>query len=432
MILEIAHPSAIRRNVAFSEAVYEGHSKVEDMECFLAKDEDEAEHFLKENKLTMLIDPNGNCLKRFKPVAVVDAILAKKNLGTTRDMAPITIALGPGFTAGQDCDAVVETMRGHKLGRVIHEGKAIANTGVPGMIGGYAAERVIHAPAAGILHNIAKITDIVEEGHIGLDTADADLAHTTLGLAHRSLKGAVKGGDLYQQRIIVRGDLRTGEGIACVQTDAEAAAGTVGGELAGIRGKIVGGVLSGDTALDGIATQLDGILALDTDIGVGERQALGDVDLGPYQVDAGDHLGDGVLHLDAGVHFDEVVVAVLVHQEFHGTGVDIAHFLGDLDRIIIELPALFRGDAKGRGELHHLLVPALHRTVTLKEMHHIAVLVSEDLHFDVLGLLQELFHKDVVIAEGLAGFVSYQLKVPGDLLGIVSPAHASSALRITG
>ena len=128
LILEIAHPSAIRRNVAFSEAVYEDHSKVEDMECFLAKDEDEAERFLKEDKLTMLIDPKGNCLKRFKPMAVVDAILAKKNLGTTRDMAPITIALGPGFTAGQDCDAVVETMRGHKLGRVIYEGKAIANT----------------------------------------------------------------------------------------------------------------------------------------------------------------------------------------------------------------------------------------------------------------------------------------------------------------
>ncbi|WP_294898327.1 selenium-dependent molybdenum cofactor biosynthesis protein YqeB [uncultured Eubacterium sp.] len=164
LILEIPHPSAIRRNVAFSEAVYEGRSQVEDMECFLAKDEDEAERFLKEDKLTMLIDPKGNCLKRFHPVAVVDAILAKKNLGTTRDMAPITIALGPGFTAGQDCDAVVETMRGHKLGRVIYEGKAIANTGVPGMIGGYAAERVIHAPAAGILHNISKITDIVEEG----------------------------------------------------------------------------------------------------------------------------------------------------------------------------------------------------------------------------------------------------------------------------
>ena len=154
LILEIAHPSAIRRNVAFSEAVYEGHSKVEDMECFLAKDEDEAERFLKEDKLTMLIDPNGNCLKRFKPVAVVDAILAKKNLGTTRDMAPITIALGPGFAAGQDCDAVVETMRGHKLGRVIHEGKAIANTGVPGRIGGYAAE--VPASLSGLLRGLIR------------------------------------------------------------------------------------------------------------------------------------------------------------------------------------------------------------------------------------------------------------------------------------
>lgn len=195
LILEIAHPSAIRRNVAFSEAVYEDHSKVEDMECFLAKDEDEAERFLKEDKLTMLIDPKGNCLKRFKPMAVVDAILAKKNLGTTRDMAPITIALGPGFTAGQDCDAVVETMRGHKLGRVIYEGKAIANTGVPGMIGGYAAERVIHAPAAGILHNIAKITDIVEEGQLiawieGDDGMRAEVPASLSGL----LRGLIREG----------------------------------------------------------------------------------------------------------------------------------------------------------------------------------------------------------------------------------------------
>ena len=187
--------SAIRRNVAFSEAVYEDHSKVEDMECFLAKDEDEAERFLKEDKLTMLIDPKGNCLKRFKPMAVVDAILAKKNLGTTRDMAPITIALGPGFTAGQDCDAVVETMRGHKLGRVIYEGKAIANTGVPGIIGGYAAERVIHAPVDGILHNIAKITDIVEEGQPiawieGADGMRAEVPASLSGL----LRGLIREG----------------------------------------------------------------------------------------------------------------------------------------------------------------------------------------------------------------------------------------------
>ena len=166
LILEIAHPSAIRRNVAFSEAVYEGHSKVEDMECFLAKDEDEAEHFLKENKLTMLIDPNGNCLKRFKPVAVVDAILAKKNLGTTRMMAPLTIGLGPGFTARVDVDYVVETQRGHNLARVIEKGTAAPNTGIPGMIAGYGKERVIHSPAAGMIHNYSEIGDIVEKDQI--------------------------------------------------------------------------------------------------------------------------------------------------------------------------------------------------------------------------------------------------------------------------
>ena len=166
LILEITHPSAIRRNVAFSEAVYEGHSKVEDMECFLAKDEDEAEHFLKENKLTMLIDPNGNCLKRFKPVAVVDAILAKKNLGTTRMMAPLTIGLGPGFTARVDVDYVVETQRGHNLARVIEKGTAAPNTGIPGMIAGYGKERVIHSPAAGMIHNYSEIGDIVEKDQI--------------------------------------------------------------------------------------------------------------------------------------------------------------------------------------------------------------------------------------------------------------------------
>lgn len=143
--------------------------------------------------------------------------------------------------------------------------------------------------------------DIVEEGHIGLDAADADLAHTTLGLAHRSLKGAVKGGDLYQQRVIVRGDLRTGEGVACVQADAEAAAGTVGGELAGIRGKVVGGVLGGDTALDGIAVLPDGLLVGNADIRGTEGIALRHQNLSLHQVHTCDHLSDSMLHLNTGI-----------------------------------------------------------------------------------------------------------------------------------
>jgi len=166
LILEIPNPSAIRRNVAFSEAVYQGKQTVEDVTCVLAKDLEEAKKLLDDGQLVMLIDPQGTCMEALKPLAVVDGILAKKNLGTHKGMAGITVALGPGFEAGKDVDAVVETMRGHTLGRVIYEGMAIKNTGVPGMIGGYTKERVIHSPAAGILKNVRKITDTVKRDEV--------------------------------------------------------------------------------------------------------------------------------------------------------------------------------------------------------------------------------------------------------------------------
>ena len=166
LILEAPAPSAIRRNVAFCEALYQGSQTVEDLTCHLAGSLDQAETFLREGKLTVLVDPLGASVSRLKPLAVVDAILAKKNLGTNRNMAPITIALGPGFIAGDDVDAVVETKRGHNLGRVLWEGCAAPNTGIPGVIGGYGRERVIHCPAPGILRNVKKITDLVSRGEI--------------------------------------------------------------------------------------------------------------------------------------------------------------------------------------------------------------------------------------------------------------------------
>jgi len=166
LILEVANPSAIRRNVAFCEAVYQGTQTVEDMTCHLAQTVEQAEAFLLEGKLTVLVDPMGEVIPRLKPLAVVDAILAKKNLGTNRSMAPITIALGPGFEAGRDVDAVIETKRGHNLGRVLWEGGAAPNTGIPGTIGGYGKERVIHCPAKGILWNVKKITDTVSKGDV--------------------------------------------------------------------------------------------------------------------------------------------------------------------------------------------------------------------------------------------------------------------------
>lgn len=164
LVLETRAPSAIRRNVAFSEAVYQGTQTVEGVSCVLADSPEQAARWLQEGKLPVLVDPMGASIPFFRPLAVVDAILAKRNLGTSREMAPITVALGPGFAAGVDVDAVVETKRGHSLGRVLYRGSAIPNTGIPGIIGGYSAERVIHSPAAGRLRTVSHITDMVKKG----------------------------------------------------------------------------------------------------------------------------------------------------------------------------------------------------------------------------------------------------------------------------
>ena len=178
LILEVPSPSAIRRNVAFCEAVYQGSQRVEDMTCYLAESVEQAEQFISQGKLCVLVDPMGESISRLKPLAVIDAILAKKNLGTNRNMAPITLALGPGFTAGEDVDAVIETKRGHNLGRVLWKGAAAPNTGIPGIIGGYGNARVIHSPAKGILRNVKKITDIVSKGEViaVVETEEGDVS----------------------------------------------------------------------------------------------------------------------------------------------------------------------------------------------------------------------------------------------------------------
>ncbi|MPN49840.1 hypothetical protein SDC9_197463 [bioreactor metagenome] len=114
----------------------------------------------------MIIDPSGKYIEKLKPLALVDAILAKKNLGTKKDMAPITIGLGPGFCAGEDVNIVIETMRGHDLGRIIEKGYAIANTGIPGSVKGVSKDRVIYSPSAGIISNMREIGDIVKKGEV--------------------------------------------------------------------------------------------------------------------------------------------------------------------------------------------------------------------------------------------------------------------------
>ena len=164
LVLEAEHPAAIRRQVSLCEAVYEGETTVEGLRAVRVESLEAAEAVWAENAVPVLVDPKGSCLKQARPAVLIDAIIAKKNLGTTREMAPLTIALGPGFAAGRDVDVVVETKRGHKLGRIIREGAAAPNSGVPGIIGGYGAERVIHAPEAGIFRNRHAIADLVTAG----------------------------------------------------------------------------------------------------------------------------------------------------------------------------------------------------------------------------------------------------------------------------
>ena len=166
LVLETETPSAIRRKVAFCEAVYEKEIEIEGIKARLVANDEEIQDCWDSDILPVMIDSRGKVIERLKPLAVVDGILAKQNFGTKRSMAPITIALGPGFSAPEDVDIVIETMRGHNLGRIIEEGRASENTGVPGIIAGFGIERVIYSDYSGVITNIEKIGNVVEKGDV--------------------------------------------------------------------------------------------------------------------------------------------------------------------------------------------------------------------------------------------------------------------------
>ena len=166
LVLETDSPAAIRRQVSFSEAVYDGTATVEGVtaERIASANRASVNHVLEGGRVPLLVDPEGSSIPLLKPDIVVDAIIAKKNMGTAKEMAPLVIGVGPGFTAGEDVDLVVESMRGHNLARIFTTGAALPNTGIPGNIGGFTKERVLHAEAAGYMKNIRKIGDIVKKG----------------------------------------------------------------------------------------------------------------------------------------------------------------------------------------------------------------------------------------------------------------------------
>lgn len=166
LVLEIESPTSIRREVCFSEAIYKGSVEVEEITAVLVKNIVEIYHAWANDYVPVIIDPEGLYIESFKPIAVVDSIIAKVNKGMNKDLAPITIGVGPGFEAGKDVGVVIESNRGHNLGRLIYEGFAEPNTSRPGNIGGYTSERVLHSPDDGVITLNYNIGDIVKTGDI--------------------------------------------------------------------------------------------------------------------------------------------------------------------------------------------------------------------------------------------------------------------------
>ena len=190
-LLEIAKPLAVRRTVCFSEAVYDGEKEVEGLWAKLIARPDEIHAAWKDEKIPVLVDPDSSQTRDFlKPDVVVDAILAKTNLGTKSDDAPLVIGLGPGFTAGREVHAVVETNRGHHLGRVIFKGEAEPDTGIPGEIGGYSVKRVLRTMKTGVFRSSKSIGDQVSKGNVVAVVDDSPVIAQISGI----IRGLIRDG----------------------------------------------------------------------------------------------------------------------------------------------------------------------------------------------------------------------------------------------
>jgi len=191
VVTELAKPTVIRRAVAFASAAYDGQVDVEGVEARLVSGIESVWPLLEQHIVPVLVDPEGTARSSLKPHVIVDARVAKRNLGVTLNDAPIVIGLGPGFSAGDDVHAVVETNRGHNLGRLILTGSAEPDTGVPGQVHGHARERVLWAPCAGRLRSEARIGQQVEETQVVAwveeQAVRASISGVLRGLAHDGL-----------------------------------------------------------------------------------------------------------------------------------------------------------------------------------------------------------------------------------------------------
>lgn len=203
MATELAQPTVLRRTVAFAEAVTLGQMTVEDVTARLANSLEDIQAILAGGFVPIVVDPGGSMLKQMQPTVLVEATLSKYNSGVTMLDTPIVIALGPGYEAGKDVHAVIETNRGHNLGRVYLQGCAEPDTGVPGTIGGFASERLLRAPCAGILYGVRQIGDHVQAGET---VAVVETNHVTILAA---ISGILRG--LVRDGIAVSAGMKVGD-----------------------------------------------------------------------------------------------------------------------------------------------------------------------------------------------------------------------------
>lgn len=201
LITEISHPLSVRRKVSFCEAVYDGETEVEAVKAVLVRGVEEAPTVWSRGEIPVLVDPACETKHFMRPEVLVDAIIAKKNLGTSVQNAPLVIAVGPGFEVGRDAHYGVETNRGHRLGRLLTSGSAEPNTGVPGPVMGITEDRILRAPADGVWENTLDIGDLVEPGNpIGEVAGHA---------VHAKIDGVVRG--LIRKGVQVRQGLKIGD-----------------------------------------------------------------------------------------------------------------------------------------------------------------------------------------------------------------------------
>lgn len=194
VMTELPQPLVVRRTVAFAEAVYDGEVQVEGIRARRVSSAAEVRQALVGHVIPVLVDPDAECRAALAPEVIVDAIMAKQNTGTTIADAPLVIALGPGFTAGVDCHVVIETNRGHRLGRPIHRGAAEPDTGCPGEVSGKTAERVLRAPSGGVVTSRAAIGERVVEDQVVAVVGEQAVRAGTAGV----LRGMVRDGTVVQ------------------------------------------------------------------------------------------------------------------------------------------------------------------------------------------------------------------------------------------